>query len=543
MIMRGELANYLTTKEYVKPREVNHRKVEGNQVKVINAIHGDRRMIKSQRRSVNIGFGNGDLSSVQLPHEDSLVISLLVENCMIKRVLIDLGSRANIITKAVFEQLKIPSSSIRPTSSPLMGFDSTKVEPLQVINLFMTAAKRTLKENFILMEIHPSYNLIMGRGWIHRMNGVPSTLHQVMRCLSLDGKEVIDLRGDQFTAKEYYMLAQNEAKKDDEKTDFITKKGINCYRVMPLDSRMLGQLTSALLTRSSTRKTVEAYIDNIVVKSVKKEEHPKHLQEVFDTLRRYGMKLNPSNCSFAVFSRQFLGHIVNKRGIEVSPAQAQALIQKQELKTHREIQQAALNQLKCYMAEPLILSAPKPGETPIMYLAISSIATSAVLIRKKVSHKGHALTDFLLEHEDKPEEPGPSEPQWELQVDGSSNLIRVGAGNVIITPEGTKLQQSIRLTFPATNNEAKYEALLTGFQLANQLQVRCLKVFSDSQLVVNQVIGQYQTKEDRMKAYREAMESASRGFDQIEFHQVLREENSEVDQLAAATSSSDEDLV
>ncbi|XP_059629806.1 uncharacterized protein LOC132272729 [Cornus florida] len=94
-----------------------------------------------------------------------------------------------------------------------MGFDGTKVDPLGVINLSVTAAKRTLKENFVLTEIHPSYNLIIGRGWIHLMNWVPSTLHQEMRCLSPDGKEVINLWGDQIAAKECYMLTQNEAKK------------------------------------------------------------------------------------------------------------------------------------------------------------------------------------------------------------------------------------------------------------------------------------------------------------------------------------------
>ncbi|XP_059630010.1 uncharacterized protein LOC132272971 [Cornus florida] len=108
----------------------------------------------------------------------------------------------------------------------------------------------------------------------------------------------------------------------------------------------------------------------------------------------------------------------------------------------------------------------------------------------KVSHKGQALADFLLEYEDKPKEPGPSELQWELRVD-------------------------------------EYEALLAGLQLVSQLQVT----------------SQYQPKEDRMKAYREAVENTSRGFDQIEFHQVPREENSEADQLVAAASSLDEDLV
>ncbi|XP_059638946.1 uncharacterized protein LOC132281238 [Cornus florida] len=113
--------------------------------------------------SISIGFGDGDLSRVQLPHEDPLVINLLVANCMIRRVLIDPGSSANIVTKTIFEQLEIPSSSIRPTSSPLMGFNGTRVDRLGVIDLSVTAAKKTQKENFVLTEIHRSYNLIMGR--------------------------------------------------------------------------------------------------------------------------------------------------------------------------------------------------------------------------------------------------------------------------------------------------------------------------------------------------------------------------------------------
>ncbi|XP_059639144.1 uncharacterized protein LOC132281461 [Cornus florida] len=155
MITRRDLADYLGPKEQTRPREVNSRKVEGNQVKVIHAIHGkseedqeSEEVYRSRLRavhklrklssvnsitsgSISIGFGNGDLSRVQLPHEDPLIISLLVVNCMIK----DLGSSVNIITKAVFEQLEIPSSSIRAISSPLMGFNGTKVDPFGILDL------------------------------------------------------------------------------------------------------------------------------------------------------------------------------------------------------------------------------------------------------------------------------------------------------------------------------------------------------------------------------------------------------------------------
>ncbi|XP_059664238.1 uncharacterized protein LOC132310012 [Cornus florida] len=106
----------------------------------------------------------------------------------------------------------------------------------------------------------------------------------------------------------------------------------------------------------------------------------------------------------------------------------------------------------------------------------------------KVSHKGQALADFLLEYEDKPEKPELPEPYWELRVNGSSNLTSARARVVVTTPKSTKLQQLIRLNFPATDNEAEYEALLAELRLANQLQVKNLKVFSDSQLIVNQQI-------------------------------------------------------
>ncbi|XP_059627387.1 uncharacterized protein LOC132270208 [Cornus florida] len=133
-----------------------------------------------------------------------------------------------------------------------MGFDGTKVDPLRAIDLSIIVAKRMLKENFVLVEIHSSYNLIMGRGWIHRMNGVLSTFHQVMRCLSPDGKEVINLWGNQVTAKECYMLTQNEVKKsslpkylkaeDEAKAAKPTKESLEAAKVILSDPQKVSYI-------------------------------------------------------------------------------------------------------------------------------------------------------------------------------------------------------------------------------------------------------------------------------------------------------------
>ncbi|XP_059658580.1 uncharacterized protein LOC132304897 [Cornus florida] len=114
-----------------------------------------------------ISFYEGDLNRVQHPHEDPLMISLIAANYLVRRVLIDLSSSANIITKWTFDQLKLALDQVCPSGNPLVGFDGRKVEPIGVITLSVTAAKRNLKENFVIVDIHPTYNLLMGRGWIH----------------------------------------------------------------------------------------------------------------------------------------------------------------------------------------------------------------------------------------------------------------------------------------------------------------------------------------------------------------------------------------
>ena len=67
------------------------------------------------------------------------------------------------------------------------------------------------------------------------------------------------------------------------------------------------------------RKTVEVYIDDMIVKSIYKEDHPRDLCAVFNTLRLHHLKLNASKCAFGVGSRKFLGFMVTQWGIKANP--------------------------------------------------------------------------------------------------------------------------------------------------------------------------------------------------------------------------------
>ena len=91
--------------------------------------------------------------------------------------------------------------------------------------------------------------------------------------------------------------------------------------------------------------------------------------------------------------------------------------------------------------------------------------------------------------------------KWTVQIDGSTTKKVGGAGVVLISPEGETLKYVVKFQFPATNNEAKYEALLIGLSLAKALGAKSLIVQADSQLIIGQVKGDYEAKEERMQKY------------------------------------------
>ncbi|WJX72831.1 hypothetical protein P8452_56671 [Trifolium repens] len=119
----------------------------------------------------------------------------------------------------------------------------------------------------------------------------------------------------------------------------------------------------------------------------------------------------------------------------------------------------------------------------------------------RVAIKSQILADFLLELTTPPEES--KEQPWTLSVDGASNVRGSGAGVVLEGPDGVLIEQSLRFAFKASNNQAEYEALLAGMKLAKEMDIADLKAKSDSQLVTNQVSGEFQAKDPQLIKYLE----------------------------------------
>ena len=88
-----------------------------------------------------------------------------------------------------------------------------------------------------------------------------------------------------------------------------------------------------------------------------------------------------------------------------------------------------------------------------------------------------------------------------MYVDGAANQRGSGVGLVLISPEKTILEKSLKLGFSATNNEAEYKALLQGIALVQKMGGKAVEMFSDLRLVVGQVKGELEARDARMQEY------------------------------------------
>ncbi|XP_073152240.1 uncharacterized protein [Henckelia pumila] len=247
-------------------------------------------------------------------------------------------------------------------------------------------------------------------------------------------------------------------------------------------------------------------------------------------------------------------------------------------------------ELKSYLRELPVLNKPVQGKGLFVYLAVTPRAASSVLVRKEgmnhlpvyfVSHalkgaelnymtqenalgkiaanpdalgrlikwitelseydikfeprtaiKAQALADFLaetvqLEQED----------HWKIFVDGLSCQTGSGVGIVIVSPWGEETNISIRLDFRASNNEAEYEALLLGLKAARNLCISRATLYSDSQLAIQQSKGKFETKNEKMIKYAQALDKAKEDFTELIMELIPRTENTKADHLARLASS------
>ena len=149
--------------------------------------------------------------------------------------------------------------------------------------------------------------------------------------------------------------------------------------------------------------------------------------------------------------------------------------------------------------------------------------------KPKTAIKGQVLVDFVMEFTStklaKNAQTMTDLPFWKLSVEEASNAQGSGAGLIPTSPEGIDIEYTLRFGFQASNNEAEYEAVIAGLNLAHSLEVDQLVVCSNSQLVVRQIEDTYEAKSGRMILYLQKVRDLLKKFVMVQVKHVPRAEN------------------
>ena len=176
----------------------------------------------------------------------------------------------------------------------------------------------------------------------------------------------------------------------------------------------------------------------------------------------------------------------------------------------------AARKLKPYFqAHTIVVLTDKPLRKAMISLEVAGrmalwvveLSEFDIQYHPRTAVKGQVMADFIAEFTLEDGQGAKEKKQWNIYTDGSSNRRAGGAGVVIRTPEGDKIEYMIRLDFPTTNNKAEYEALVAGLDLARAIGAESMVVHCDSQVVTNQVNGGYKCKNERMRRYLEEVKN------------------------------------
>jgi ribonuclease HI len=230
--------------------------------------------------------------------------------------------------------------------------------------------------------------------------------------------------------------------------------------------------------------------------------------------------------------------------------------------------------LKKYLTTPPTLVGPEPHENLQLYiLAMSNVVSTAIVIERgesdtnrKIQYlvyfvsevlsdskswnfpimkltyalliEAQALSDFVAEWTEIQTPPKERELEyWTINFDGSVQLQGAGAGILVTSPKGESFKYVLQIHFPASNNAAKYQALLHGLRIAMALGIRRLRVLDDSMLNINQANKEWSCLDDNMLLYCQELCKLENNFDGLEYLHILRGKNEVVNELAKLGSS------
>ncbi|CAA0836871.1 Unknown protein, partial [Striga hermonthica] len=424
--------------------------------------HGKVEVQQVDENGPVINFGPADAGEVERPQNDALMITAQISGYEVQRVFVDTGSSVNNaaalgikLRNQLITLLKEFRDVFAFTPEELTGIDPAIMEHKLNVDPLRKPVKQRLRchgeEIDKAIEVEVDKLLRAGHvkeiqfpEWISNTVMVRKALNKWRMCIDFRDLNLacpkdhyplprIDQLVDSMTGCE--LLSMMDASQgyhqiplcpeDQSKVSFVTSKGTYCYVVMPFGLKNAGATYQRLMDRmfkSQIGRNIEVYVDDILVKSKASTSHPDDLRETFQTLRAFGMKLNPNKCAFGVKAGRFLGYIVTERGIEVNRQKVKAILDMAPPRSIRDVQvltgriaglsrfiaraaeksfpffkllkkkstfswsheaQMAFEKLKEFLGELPLLTKPEPGDELVLYISVGSVSLSSVLLREE----------------------------------------------------------------------------------------------------------------------------------------------------------------
>nr|CAE02263.2 OSJNBb0049I21.2 [Oryza sativa Japonica Group] len=328
---------------------------------------------------------------------------------------------------------KIPLDPSDPTKTAVIGAEEVIEHSLQVkedakrikqrLRRFAQDRKDAIKEELTKLLAAGFIKEVHHPDWLVNPVLVRKKTGQWRMCV-----DYTDL--NKSCPKDPFGLPRIDQESDCLKASFITPFGAYCYVTMPFGLKNAGATYQRMIQRCfSTQigRNVEAYVDDVVVKTKQKDDLILDLEETFASIRAFRMKLNPEKCTFGVPSGKLLGFMVSHRGIQANPEKVTAILNMKPPSTQKDVQkltgcmaalsrfvsrlgergmpffkllkktddfqwgpeaQKAFEDFKKLLTKPPVLASPYPQEPLLLYVSATSQVVSTVLVVER-EEEGH----------------------------------------------------------------------------------------------------------------------------------------------------------
>ncbi|GKV01686.1 hypothetical protein SLEP1_g14226 [Rubroshorea leprosula] len=588
MIMGGLEAGGLSFKQ---------RKLYVREVKHQNRAQ-KRKFDDAEWKNQPITFTSADLETVVTPHNDPLVTSVMINNCEVQRVLVDTESALDIMYFHCFESLGLDPALLQRYDGPIYGFNNqpVPVEGVFTMNVAFGSGRSyvTPSVRFLVVKMASSFNVVIGRPTLTEIRAVKSKAQtpetdpkQIPDEWQVMGVEIVDNRPEDETRAAPVedveeLIAFLRANKDVfawtsadmpgiPTSVFQHKLSTNPLKKPVTQKRRLFEGERLKVIKEEVEKLLQAGF----IRRVDYCEWVANPVLVKKANGKWRMCIDYTNLNDACPKDCYPMPNIDKMVEAASGNERLSLLD--AYSGYHQVPMAPENEEKtsfyagdeiyCYVMMPfglknaVVKSLKADDHLTDLEETFNNLRQNRMRLNPAkcifgvesgkflgfmVSRRGiersairaQALVDFIVECTPGNSTPTPEPNDWTLYVDGASSSKGSGAGAFLIGPDGYRSEHALKFNFDATNNMAEYEALLLGLQLALELKLSAIQVYSDSQLVVNQINSIYEVVDPVMMKYVAVVAELKCKFQKFCLSKIPRTENEQADSLSKFASDS-----